>query len=195
MTSNRTSSIDCFLTKSWATYSSLLSPTDDAGEVEIVVGFAGLCAPRLRRCRRFGCRTRSRHPGFVLGCGPFTGLPGLGLWLGGGGRGGGGGGLRSKRRPRKITAGRTCERCGQNGVKKSQDIMMMMIINIMAQARPEEQESHLVKWGLDFQGQQRGQRSETWPLTLRTYQQLQGDHRCEETQPLTHAHNPTFFTS
>lgn len=61
------------LTKSRSTHSSLLSATNDTGEVEVVVGFAGLRACRLRRWGRFGCRSRTRsgsrsgHPRFALG--------------------------------------------------------------------------------------------------------------------------------
>jgi len=69
------------LTETRPTSSSFLSPTDDTGEVEVVVGFGGQRACRLRGRRGFRCRpgSRSGHPGFALGCGGSPGLPGLGL--------------------------------------------------------------------------------------------------------------------
>lgn len=72
-----------FLTKSWCTKSSLLSPTDNTGEVEVVVGLTGLRARRLRHgsCFGRGPRTWTGHPRFVLCCRGSSRLPVVGLRL------------------------------------------------------------------------------------------------------------------
>lgn len=92
------------LTKSWSTNSSLLSATNNTREVEVVVGYGGLCACRLRHGGCFGCgpRSWSGYPRFVLGWGGSSRLPGLSLRLCRGGRS-----LGAKRRP-----GGTCKKHG-----------------------------------------------------------------------------------
>lgn len=97
------------LTKSRPADPSFLPPTNDTRKVEVVVGFRGLCACRLRCWRWFRCWSRSRHPRFGLSCGRSSWLPGLGLRRRRG-RGGGRRRLCAEWSPWKVTTWRACKK-------------------------------------------------------------------------------------